>query len=513
MGIASFCSRFGRRFAALLAVGGLGLALVQPAHANKGDDTLRFAAQQSPESIDPYFNTVRIGVIIGANVWDTLLYRDPKTGEFKGQLAKSWKRVEDRAFEFELRKGIKFHNGEDFDADSVVYTLNYVSNPSSQAKTQDNVDWIEKAEKIDRYHVRIRTKTTFPAALHYLAGPLVIYPAKYYAEVGPKGMSAKPVGTGPYKVIQYVPGKLLSLERNTSYFAESPRPKPQIARVDIRFIPDMQTQMAELLSGGLDLIMNVPQDQAEQAKSLPNIQALTGDSMRFAFLQLNELEKSPNEALRDLRVRKAIIHAIDREGIARQTIGAGARVIHTMCYPTQWGCTEEGAAKYPYDPALAKKLLAEAGYPKLETEIIAYRDRPQVEAIIGNLAAVGIHAKLNYTQAATGRELVRGNKSQLAYRTEGSNDIADTSASTPVYFAGGADDVVKDATIGLFLNSANVSPVPRTRAESYKNALSAISGKVHAVPLWTLPVRFLATKELNFPSPSETPRFSEMTWK
>ena len=108
------------------------------------------AYDQAPESVDPYFNNVRIGVIIAANVWDTLLYRDPLTNEYKGQLAKSWTQVDDKTLEFDLREGVKFHNGEDFDADSVVYTLNFVADPKNKPVTQQNVSWIDKVEKLGK---------------------------------------------------------------------------------------------------------------------------------------------------------------------------------------------------------------------------------------------------------------------------------------------------------------------------------------------------------------------------
>jgi peptide/nickel transport system substrate-binding protein len=107
------------------------LCLSNPSFANKANDTLGMAYDQAPENIDPYFNNVRIGVIIAANVWDTLVYRDPVTNEYKGQLAKSWTQIDPRTLEFDLREGIKFHNGEAFDADSVVFTLNYVSDPAN----------------------------------------------------------------------------------------------------------------------------------------------------------------------------------------------------------------------------------------------------------------------------------------------------------------------------------------------------------------------------------------------
>ncbi|MPT29728.1 MAG: ABC transporter substrate-binding protein, partial [Achromobacter sp.] len=164
----------------------------QPALAGKKDDTLRMAYDQAPESVDPYFNNVRIGVIIAANVWDTLLYHDPVSNEYRGQLAKSWKQIDDKTMEFELRQGVKFHNGEEFDADSVVYTLNYVADPKNKAVTQQNVSWIDKVEKIDKYKVRLTTKAPFPAAKEYLSTTVAIHPAKYYKEVGPQGMNAKP---------------------------------------------------------------------------------------------------------------------------------------------------------------------------------------------------------------------------------------------------------------------------------------------------------------------------------
>ncbi|HUG25915.1 ABC transporter substrate-binding protein [Piscinibacter sp.] len=504
-----------KRFASCLLLAGVTAGLGSlPAHAAKKDDTVRFAYDQAPESVDPYFNNVRIGVIIGANVWDTLVYRDPATQEYKGLLAKSWKQIDDRTLEFELREGIKFHNGEDFDADSVVYTLNFIANPENKVTTQQNVKWIEKAEKLGTYKLRLTTKKVFPAAIEYLAGPIVIHPAKYYKEVGPKGMNAKPVGTGPYKVAQYTPGKSITLERNATYFAGSPKGKARIQKVDVRFIPDRQTQMAEMLSGGADLIMHVPKDQAEQVKAVPQLQVVSGETMRIVFMQMNALDGAPAPQFKDVRVRRAINHAIDREGIVKNIVGAGSRVLHTICFPSQFGCTDEGAVRYPYDPALAKKLLAEAGFPNgFETEILAYRERNQTEAIINNLAAVGIKAKLSFPQYAAMRESIRANKAQLTHQTWGSFSVNDVSASTPVYFGFEGDDLTRDGEVRDLLVKGNSSVDPQTRKAAYKGALTLIAQRAEAVPLWSLPVFYVASKDLNFKAyPDELVRFWEMSW-
>jgi len=497
------------------AVAAVAAAIVAatPAWAGKKTDTLEMAYDQAPENVDPYYNNVRIGVILGQTVWDTLLYRDPITHEYKGQLAKSWKQVDDHTLEFELRQGVKFHNGEDFDADSVVYTLNYVADPANKATTQENVRWIQKVEKIDRYKVRVVSKEPFPAAKDYLATTLPIHPAKYYKEVGPKGMNAKPVGSGPYKVVEYVPGKSITLEKFDGYFKDSPRPQPKIRKVRIRIIPDRQTQMAEVLSGGEDLIMNVPKDQAEKLQAMPQLQVVSGNTMRIVFLQMNTLDGAP-APLKDPRVRKAIAHAIDREAILKNIVGGG-EIINTICTPSQVGCTHEGAPVYKYDPALAKKLLAEAGYPNgFELDIHAYRERNQTEAIINYLQAVGIKARLNFMQYAAMRDQVRAHKTALVHQTWGSNLVNDVSASTPVYYGGGADDVARNPQVKELLDKGDHTVDTKARTEYYKKALNIIAENAYAVPLWSLPVYYVANKELNFRAYSdELPRFWEMSWK
>ncbi|PSH70754.1 ABC transporter substrate-binding protein [Phyllobacterium brassicacearum] len=485
------------------------------AFAGKPDNSIRFAYDQAPESVDPYFNNVRIGVIIGQHVWDTLIYRNPETGEYKGELASAWQQVDDRTIEFDLQHGIKFHNGEEFDADDVVYTLNYVADPKHGVTTQQNVAWIEKAEKIDKYKVRLTTKEVFPAAIEYLSGPVVIHPNEYYEKVGPEGMNAKPVGTGPFRVTEYDVGKSITLEKNPDYFADSPKKQGPIEKIVIRFIPDRQTQMAEVLSDGVDFIMYVPKDQAEQLEAVPNLQVVSGETMRIAFMQMNSQENTPSKALKDERVRKAIIYAIDRETMVKEIVGAGSRVLNTICFPKQFGCTDEGAPGYEYNPDKAKALLAEAGYANgLELDLVAYRERNQTEAIIGYLKAVGINANLQFLQYAAMRDLIRSNKAMLTHQTWGSFSVNDVSAATPVYFGYEKDDISRDSEVRDLLKKGDTTMLPEDRKAAYHDALKLIAEHAYAVPLYSLPVYYVATADLNFKAyPDEMPRFWEMTWK
>lgn len=499
----------------LAILGGL-LALVSgPVTAAKKDNTIRFAYDQVLENIDPYFNNVRLGVMMSHAVWDTLIYRDPDTNEYKPQLATSWKWVDDRTLELELRQGVKFHNGEEFDADDVVYTLNFASDPANKATAQQNINWVEKVEKVDKFKVRIKTKRAFPAAIEYLTAQLVIHPNEYYAKVGPKGMNEKPVGTGPYKVAENQIGKVIKLERNADYWAGSPKPKATVEKVEVRMIPDRQTQVAEMLSGGLDLIMNVPVEQADQLKVVPHLGVKTGATMRIVFLSFNTLPEGPSAPLRDLKVRQAINHAIDRDKMAKELVGEGVIPINTICFPSQFGCTDEGAKRYPYDPAKAKALLSEAGFKDgFEVDLFGYRDRSQTEAMVNYLRAVGIKANLKFMQYAAMRDQNRANKVPISHQTWGSYSINDVSASVSVYYKGIDDDSVKDPEIIALLEKGDTTVDTAERKATYKKALGLIAERAYAVPLYALTTNYVAAKDLEFKAyPDELPRFWEMKWK
>ncbi|MGE0749394.1 MAG: ABC transporter substrate-binding protein [Variibacter sp.] len=490
-------------------------ALAGPAWAGKKDNSLHFADPQVLDNVDPYFNSVRIGVIVAHHIWDTLIYRDPMTDEYKGLLATSWKFVDDKTIELELRQGVKFHNGATFSADDVVYTLNFVSKPENKVITQQNVSWIDHVEKLGDYKVRIITKRPFPAALEYLAGPVVIHPHEYYAQVGPKGMSEKPVGTGPYRLVENSVGKFLRLERNPDYFKDSPKGQPKIEKLEFRFIPDPQTRMAEVLSGGIDLARQLTADQIEQLRAVPSVQVVSGEIMRFVFLQVNSTENSPAPPLRDVRVRQAILHAIDREGMVKSIVGKGSRVINVICFPTQFGCSDDGAPRYPYDPAKAKALLKDAGYPDgFDIDLYGFQDRNQTEAMVAFLRAVGIRANLRWSQYAAVRDAMRSGKAGLSHQTWGSFSVNDVSAATPVFFKFTLDDVTRDAEVRDLLERGDTSIDPAVRKEAYAKALKRISEQAYAIPLYTLPALYAANKDLVFKAyRDEIPRVWEMSYK
>jgi len=181
--------------------------LAAPAWAGKKKDTLNIAFSKELATRDRYFNTAREGIVVARHVFDNLLYRDPVTYEYKGLLAKSYKWISTTEMEIVLRQGIKFHNGADMTADDVVYISNFAANADNKVRTQRYSNWIKEVVKAGPYTVKIILKKPFPAALEFLSGANPIYPKDYYAKVGTKGFGVKPIGTGPYKIAEVIPGQ------------------------------------------------------------------------------------------------------------------------------------------------------------------------------------------------------------------------------------------------------------------------------------------------------------------
>ncbi|MCB2173760.1 ABC transporter substrate-binding protein [bacterium] len=504
-------------FLGIAAISAVGI-LAAPAVAGKKDDTLNVAFEKELESLDWYYNTAREGIVISRHVYDQLIFRDPETFEYKPLLATSWKWLNDTEMELELRQDVTFHNGAKFSADDVVYVFNYAANPDNKVKYWSFVNWIKEVEKIDDYKIKIIMHEPFPAALEYLANALPVYPKDYYAEVGPKGFGVKPIGTGPYKVTEVEPGKKIVLEKNENYFEDSPKGKPAIGKIVWRTMGEVNTKMAELITGGLDWCWFIPQDQASKLADKPKIEVVGAETMRVGFLFMDSANMTkdsyPTNPFLDLKVRQAVNHAINRPEIAKFLVGEGSRPVYATCYPSQFGCTDD-VVKYEYDPEKAKKLLAEAGYPDgFTVDFFIYRDRPYAEAVVGDLAQVGIKANLTQLQYSALREKAAGGGAQLAFWTWGSNSLNDVSAFIGYWLAGTNDDMAKDPEVIALINAAKTEMDVVKREELYNKALQLIAERALTAPMFTYVNNNCFTKDLNFtPYPDAVPRFYWSSWK
>lgn len=485
----------------------------RPAFAAKADRTLNIAWGANFESIDPYYDSTREGVILVRHVYDALLYRDPKTFEYKPLLASAYRWLDDVTLEFDLRQNVKFHNGDPFTADDVVFTFTHVLAPDSGIRVRSTVDWMKSAEKVDKYKVRLHLKGPFPAALDYLAGQLGIYPHAYFAKVGQQGMARAPIGTGPYKVASQVTGKSATLERFADYFEGSPKGKASIGKIFARVIPDQTTQLAELMAGSLDWMWRVSADLLARLEVAPQLKTVTAETMRISMLGFDAAGKAGKSPMQDVRVRRAFAYAINRKSLRDNLIKGNSRVLNASCFPTQFGCTDD-VPKYSYHPDRAKKLLAEAGYPDgFEITMLSWADRAQTQAVVGDLAKVGIRVTPRFLQSPVVRKMMSENEAQLTHMTWGSYSVNDVSASAGLFFNFSGYDMARDPEVRDWLHIADTSIDPERRKEYYKKALQRIADQVYWLPLASSVTNYAFTRDLVFePSVDEIPRFFTARW-
>ena len=491
----------------------LGVATPAPASAQKSADTLRVTWRDAIPNVDFYHNSLRTGLIVSHHVWDTLIYRDPETFQLKPLLAASWRYIDDTTLEFELRPGVTFHDGSPLTAADVVYTIEALQN-DKQVAVPSNYAWIAGAEKMDDLHVRIRLKQVFPAALEYLSMVLPIYPMAYRERVGHDAFSKNPVGTGPYRITRVDGTTLIDMERNETYF-DSPKGKPAIRRIVIKEVSDATGELTALLGNQADWIWQFSPDQIAKIGAIPNLQTLSNESMRVAYMNMDAAGRTGDTPLKDLRVRQAIMYAVDRQTMAKQFMPGGSRVLDAPCFPTQFGCDQAIAKHYDYDPAKARALLAEAGYPDgFDTELVGYLLPSWIGAVQNYLAAVGIRAKVTQLQVGAVIQRSAAGQNPLEMGSWGSYSINDASAYLPYFFSGGAQDYTRDPDIIRLVNEGSNTVDPDRRRAAYSGAIKRITEQADYMPIFTFVTTYAIRRELVFKTfRDELPRFYLSSWR
>jgi peptide/nickel transport system substrate-binding protein len=485
------------------------------ANAGKDDNTLNVAFTNEIATLDNYQESGREGLILARLLYDNLVSKNLETGEFEPELAESYKLISDDVIEFKIRQGVKFHNGEMLTAEDVAYTLNLVSSPEYNARYQIAVEWIDSVEKVDENTVRLKMTHPYPLSLEMLAGNLPIYPKAYYEEVGPSGMATKPIGSGPYKLVEQTRGVRFVLEKFEDYFEGSPKGMPSIDRIVVRILPEANTQYAELLNGSLDWIWRVPPDDAANLERQPSLEVKSAEIMRFAYMSFNPQFNGGDTPIADARVRRAINHAINRTAIKDALVGGASQVINSACNPIQFGCATD-VTEYEYDPDKARALLAEAGYESGFTMDLMIAGLPtvQAEAIAADLARVGITLNLNAQQYGSAVTTWRENRAPLFLLNWGSYGVGDVGLSTSQFFGGTGDDVVKNPELIKILQEADTSMDRDRRAELYADALEIIADEAYWVPLWTYSVFTAQNADLELSlQPDEFVQFYSASWK
>jgi peptide/nickel transport system substrate-binding protein len=365
--------------------------------AQTKDDTVVYAIQSDMQNWDPPNSVLRESIILGYHVFDHLAARDLKTGKVGPSLATSWRTLDDTTWEVKLRQGVKFHDGSPFTARDVKATFDRVLNPELKLTARGNHAKIKSVEVVDDSTARFKTDGPYPLFVERLTAQ-VMQSEKVIKDKGHEWMQENPVGTGPYKLVKWNKKQDHLLVRNDDYWG----PKPAFKYVRVRIIPEQATQIAELISGGVDVIKAVPPDQMDVINKSGGARTSTSPILRTAMLQLDQAGRTGKNPFQDRRVRQAANLAVDMDAIIKHVLnGLGDRTATTI-NPMAFGF-DPSVKPYRADPAAAKKLLTEAGYPNgievgfLQTGPIVEPALPQTsEAITADLAKVGLRTRKRY---------------------------------------------------------------------------------------------------------------------
>lgn len=499
--------------------GGLSSAVLAgqaiPARAQKSVDTLRISLRDLPADLDFYHNPLRTGFVLSLHVWDGLVYRDPETFQIKPLLAAAYRLVDDTTIDFDLRPYVKFHNGDTLSAADVVYTIQNILNDTTLS-VPSNYEYLAGAEKLDDLKVRVKLKRVFPAALEYIAMVLPIWPKSYREQVGPAGYARAPIGTGPYKFASIDPLNQIMLERFDDYLTGGPKGKPAIGRIAIQPALDSQAEVSALLSGLADWIWDFSSEQFDKIAAVPSLQAVRAETMRVAYLSMDASGRTGEaNPLTNEKVRKAISHAIDRASMVRDLVQGSSRTLDTPCFPSQFGCNQVVAVRYPYDPGRARQLLTEAGFPNgFSTRLVSYLLPPWTAAVQGYLAAVGISASIQQLATAPAIATLGAAGAPLFMGSWGSYSINDASAFMPYFFGGGPEDIARDPDVTALVEQGGGTRDPDQRRKAYTEAIRRITSGAYWLPLFTVVRTYGFSRQLLFrPSPDELPRFYLSSWK
>ena len=420
------------------------------------------------------------------HIYDRLLDRDPKTFKPRPMLAESWRIVTDTTWEFKLRKGVKFHNGEPFTAHAVKATIDYALDPANKSHFTAAAYWglVKEVQVVDDFAVRFLTKQPWPNLIDSasLTNSLIM-PAKALRELGPAKLAEKPIGTGPFRFVEWKRDERLVLERNPDYW-QGPA---DVSRLTFRFIPEFSARMAALLSGEIDIMKDVPPHAVEAVERSGRARLRSTVSSRINYLALVNLKPGP---MQDVRVRRAMNHAVDVDELIKQVLKGRAT---RMCGPMAPANVDYAPVEcYKHDQARALALLKEVGQDpaKLELTLDTPSGRYPLDkdvslAIAAQLQRLGIKVNVVVNEWGTHLDKIKNRNTGDMFFLGWGPALHGQGTMQPLFLA--------DQTYASYGNNAMLSEKisrastlldPKARAEAYAELQRLVHDEAPWVFLW-----------------------------
>ncbi len=447
-------------------------------------DVVTLAVPSSPNNLDPRVGTDEVSQKIQQLVFSTLLGLNDRL-EVVGHLATGWTSPTPTTYLVSLRHGVLFHDGHELTSDDVVYTFTSLLDPEFISPRKGAYRMLDRVEPVDRYTVRFTLKEPFGS-----------FPVNLVIPIVPKdagaGLRNVPIGTGPYKFVSFAVDDRVVLAPFAGYFEGA----PANAGVVVKVVPDDTMRGLELRKGAVDLVVNdLAPDIVHQLRDEPALQVVEGAGSDYAYVGINLRDP----VLKDVRVRRALSHAVDRDAIVTYLRRGLASPAVGILPPMSWAFAPDVAA-FPFDPAAAGRLLDEAGYrdpdgagpaPRLHLTLKVSStefNRLQSSVLQQDFARVGVDLDVRtYEFATLYADVLKGNFQLFTLQWVGVSDpdmlrrVFHSRQMPPTGFNRG---FFSDPHVDALIDEATSSTDDARRRLLYTEAQRAIADAVPYLSLW-----------------------------
>lgn len=435
--------------------------------AKKVKEELIIAQDGESKSLDIHQGNDGFSLRANRLIYSRLVEADENMQIHPG-LAESWQQLDDKTMQFKLRKGIKFHNGDDFTAEDVKFSFERMMNSPRIAFV---LPPIERIDIVDDYTVNIVTKTPFGPLLAHLSHPALGMVSKKLLTENPEALKEKPIGTGSYKFKEWIYGDKLVLEKNEDFYDKNER---GLKYIIFKNVVEASNRAIGLETGEIDIATPISSVDEENIKNNPKLQLLTKPSISYTYIGMN-MTKAP---LNDIRVRKAINYAIDKQAIIDVILNGNGKIATSPIAPGVFGFTDK-IKNYEYNVEKAKELMKEAGYENgFTTSILVFSGEANTqtaEIVQAYLKEIGIDLKIEIVEVSAYWDMTERGVHNLFL---GSWGVVTGDADYGLYAMyhssakGGAGnrDFYENEKVDELLDKAKTEIDPETRKKLYEEA-------------------------------------------
>jgi peptide/nickel transport system substrate-binding protein len=480
----------------------------------KEKTSLVLAQSADITTLDPQNSLSTNGDRVFRNMFSRLFSRDSNM-EIQPELVESYENTDDVTWKFKLKEGIKFHNGDPLTAEDVKFSLDRVMTDQT-LKEFPYFTQLKEVKVSDAQNLEIITDGPMPTLLPLLAkSGSDVLPKKYFEEVGLEEFLKNPIGSGPYKLVEWKRDDRVILEAYDEYFGDAPKWKEVI----VRAIPESSTRVGELLTGGVDLATDIPPNEWERVNNENNVSLITGDTTRVMLLVVRTTDGAKTS---DPKVREAIDLAINEKAIVDSVLKGTGVPVRSRVPEGVIGSNPDLYDSYVYDLEKAKKLLAEAGHKDgLEITFTAPKGRYPLDGEVAQLVAsmlgeAGFKVNLKLLESSAFLDVYNSNSNEELIMIALADGLLDASYSLVHYTkdrAKGQTDYYNENVEKLF-HDAGRNLNSEERIKQYQEIQAVVAEERPHIFLYQQNSNYGVSKGISFkPRLDEVMLFSEITVK